>query len=180
MKICIDPGHGGSDSGGKTDNPFFYLEKEFNLTFSLLLEKKLKELGHSVVMVRRSDHSVSLEARASFANRLKAGLFVSIHANAASNPRIEGMEVFHFPGSKNGHLAAEHVLNSMIAAFPNHRNRGVKEANLVVLRLTLMPAILIECEFLTNPTQLLFLTNPENQKKLATAIANGLNKYISI
>ena len=89
------------------------------------------------------------------------------------------MEVFYFPGSKNGHLAAEHVPNSVTAAFPNHKNRGVKVANFTVLRLTLMPAVLIECEFLTNPTQLLFLTNPQNQKKLVTAIANSLNKYTS-
>ncbi len=178
MKICIDPGHGGRDPGGKTDNPFLYHEKEFNLNFSLLLEERLEEFGHWIVVVRRHDRYVSLNARANFANRLNAELFISIHANAAANPTVEGMEIYHFPGSANGRRAAEHILNNMVGAFPDHRNRGVKEANLAVLRLTLMPAILIECEFLTNPTQLVFLTNPDNQANLASAIANGVNEYI--
>lgn len=177
MKICIDPGHGGRDPGGQTNNPFAYQEKEFNLNFSLLLEERLEELGHWVVVVRRRDRYVSLNARANFANRLNADLFISIHANAAANPTVEGMEIYHFPGSNSGRLAAEHIFNRMIDAFPDHRNRGVKTANFDVLRLTLMPAVLIECEFLTNPTQLLFLTNPDSQAKLATAIADGINSF---
>ena len=177
MKICIDPGHGGRDSGGQTDNPFAYQEKEFNLNFSLLLEERLEQFGHWVVVVRRRDRYVSLNSRANFANRLNADLFISIHANAAANPSVEGMEIYHFPGSSNGNRAAEHIFNSMIDAFPDHKNRGIKTANFDVLRLTLMPAVLIECEFLTNPTQLRFLTNPDSQARLATAIADGVNSF---
>ena len=124
-------------------------------------------------MTRRQDRTLGLEARANFANRLGAGFFVSIHANAAATPEPEGMEVFHFPGSAQGKVRAKGVLEAMIAAFPDHRKRGVKEANFAVLRLTDMPAVLVECEFLTNPKQLPFLDKKENKKALAVAISNG-------
>ena len=175
MKICIDPGHGGADPGAICINPFRLEEKEFNLNLGLLIEEQLEAQDHWVVMTRRRDRSLSLQARANFANRLGAGLFVSIHANAAEIPAAEGMEVYHFPGSDAGENSATHVLNSMLDAFPNHSNRGVKEANFTVLRLTEMPAILIETEFLTNPTQLQFLADQENQRSLAVAITNGIN-----
>ena len=61
-----------------------------------------------------------------------------------------------------------------LATFPQHNSRGVKEANLAVLRLTNMTGILVETEFLTNPTQLRFLADAENQHLLAVAIAAGI------
>ncbi len=175
MKVCIDAGHGGSDPGAVGTRPFVLREKTFTLDVSLMLEEELELRGHWVVMTRRQDRTVSFEARAGFANRLDAELFVSIHANAAATRTAEGMEVFHFPDSQSGRIAARRVLRLMLRAFPTHRNRGVKEANFAVLRLTRMPAILVECEFLSNPTQLRFLANPRNQRKLAVAIAEGIH-----
>ena len=62
----------------------------------------------------------------------------------------------------------------MLAAFPDHDNRGVREADFTVLRETAMPAVLIETEFLTNPSQLRFLADPRNQHRMAQAIAEGV------
>lgn len=174
MKICIDAGHGGVDPGAIGVRPLRVEEKDFNLNLALLLEEELEARGHWTVMTRRRDRSLSVQARAHFANRLGAEFFISIHANGAETPVAEGMEVYHFPDSAAGHNAASQVLDSMIASFPNHRNRGVKEANFAVLRLTNMPAILVESEFLTNPIQLQFLADEENQRGLAVAISNGI------
>jgi len=178
MKICIDPGHGGADSGAVGTQPFRLMEKEFNLNLALLLEEELEARGHWTIMTRRKDRSLSLPARANYSNRVSAELFVSIHANAAGNSSVEGMEVYHFPGSDGGRNVATLVLEKMIAAFPEHKNRGVKEANFAVLRLTEMTAILIETEFLTNPEQLQFLAGPENQKNMASAIADGIEGIV--
>ncbi|HEX7372273.1 MAG TPA: N-acetylmuramoyl-L-alanine amidase [Thermodesulfobacteriota bacterium] len=178
MKICIDPGHGGGDPGAIGTQPFRLEEKDFNLSLALLLEEELELRGHWTIMTRRRDRSVSLAARAGFSNRLGAELFVSIHANAAETPTVEGMEVYCFPGSATGQNAATQVLNEMITMFPDHRSRGVKEANFTVLRLTEMTAILIESEFLTNPAQLEFLADPQNQKNLALAISEGINAFV--
>lgn len=174
MKICIDPGHGGSDPGAVGTKPFRLAEKKVTLEISLRLEEALEERGHWVAMTRRTDRSLGLSARAGFANRLEAELFVSVHANAAASATVEGIEVYHFPGSREGRRAATAVLASMVGAFPRHRNRGVKEVNFTVLRETTMPAVLVETEFLTHPRQLEFLADPENQKALAEAIAHGI------
>jgi N-acetylmuramoyl-L-alanine amidase len=175
MKICIDPGHGGRDPGAIGTDPFRLEEKEFNLSLSLLLEEEFERRGHRTVMTRRRDRSLSPQARANFANRLGAEFFVSIHANGAETPTPEGMEAYHYPGSAAGASAANHIVEGMISVFPEHKNRGVKEANFAVLRLTDMPAVLVESEFITNPTQLQFLADQENQRNLALGIANGID-----
>ncbi len=64
----------------------------------------------------------------------------------------------------------------MKAAFPSHKRRGVKEVNFAVLRLTDMPAVLVECEFISNPKQLRFLRNRKNREALARAIADGVDR----
>jgi N-acetylmuramoyl-L-alanine amidase len=176
MRICIDPGHGGSDPGAIGLVPRRLEEKEFTLGTSLLLREELQNLDHEVIMTRQQDQTRSLAARAAFANRFNADLFVSIHANAAANPVPEGIEVFHFAGSDAGSELASRVQDSLIAEFPDHRNRGVKEANFAVLRLTNMPAILVECEFLTNPDQLRFLSDPANRRRIAAAIARAIEE----
>ncbi|MEM9997454.1 MAG: N-acetylmuramoyl-L-alanine amidase [Bacteroidota bacterium] len=177
MNICIDAGHGGTDPGAIGMTPFRLEERTVNLDVALIMEQLLESMGHNVLMTRKSDRTLSLAARARFANRYEADLFVSIHSNAAGSPQAEGMEVFHFPGSASGAVGAGKVLDRMLRRFPDHKNRGVKEANFAVLRLTHMPAILVECEFLTNPEQLVFLA--ENQEGLAHAIAEGVAEWIA-
>lgn len=175
MKICLDAGHGGRDPGAVGTDPFRLAEKKITLEISQRLEQELEERGHWVVMTRRTDRTLGLRPRARFANRLKADLFVSIHANAAA-ATAEGMEVYHFPESREGRRAAVAVLESLVTAFPDHKNRGVKEANFTVLRETAMPAILIETEFITHPRQLEFLSDPENQEALVEAAADGIEE----
>jgi N-acetylmuramoyl-L-alanine amidase len=174
MIVCVDPGHGGRDPGAIGYQPVELLEKDVNLAVATLLEGALEAAGHCVMMTRRYDRTLSLPARANHANRRGADLFVSVHANAAAHHSAEGMEVFHFPGSPVGMATATAVLTAMLAACPGHRDRGVKTANFSVLRLTRMPAILVELEFLTHPGQLAFLAKLTNQAALALAIADGV------
>lgn len=176
MKVCVDAGHGGSDPGAVGTEPFRLAEKEVTLQVSLLLEQELEQRGHQVVMTRRRDRTLGLLPRARFANRLKAELFVSIHANAAATITAEGIEVYNFADSREGRHAALAVLQSLVTAFPEHKNRGVKEANFAVLRETKMPAVLVETEFITNPRQLEFLSDPESQEALAEAVAEGIEE----
>ena len=182
MKICIDPGHGGADPGAigiapaTASEPAITLkERDFTLDVALLLEEELARCGHSVLLTRRRDRSLKLNARAAHGNRHAADLFISIHANAAANPAAEGIEVFHFPGSAAGKSAAGRIMQGLAAAFPDHVNRGVKPADFAVLRLTGMPAVLVECEFLTNPDRLRrFLSCPSKRREIAVAIAAGV------
>lgn len=179
MKICLDPGHGGRDPGAIGTVPFTLEEKEVNLSIANYLEEKLESLVHWVSMTRRRDVFVGLEARANFANRLEADLFVSLHANSNESP-TSGIEVYHYVNSEQGKIIAESILTSLIASFPDHKNRGNKPSGeLVVLKKTKMPAALVEVEFLSNPEQLQFLSDENNREGLAEAIATGIENYIS-
>ena len=178
MKICIDPGHGGKDPGAVGTSPFRPEEKAFTLRLALLLEEKLESLGHWVVMTRRKDRFLELKSRASFANRLNADLFVSIHTNSAATSDVSGMEVYHFPGSDKGRKLATIILENMLQEFPDHKDRGVKEVNFTVLRETRMPAVLVESEFLSNPRQLKFLADSGNQNSLVSAISRGIDQSV--
>ena len=171
MEICLDPGHGGTDPGAVA---FGLQEKHLNLAISLFTAEALEAAGHRVIMTRRMDRSLRLSPRAGFANRNGADRFLSIHCNAAGIATASGIETFNFPGSINGGALARAVQGSLMAEFPEHRNRGVKEANWTVLRETRMPAVLIECEFMTHPQQADFLRDEANQRRLGQAIARAM------
>ncbi|MCI0513728.1 N-acetylmuramoyl-L-alanine amidase [candidate division KSB1 bacterium] len=177
MRICIDPGHGGSDWGANINNPIRYNEKSFNLALGLLITQKLHQLGHVVLLTRDVDSAVPLETRAQMANNFQADMFISLHANASMSPYTEGMETFYFTGSEAGRSLANLVLRNMLDECYGHLNRGIKTANFTVLRLTQMPATLVECEFMTNPQQAQFLRDPVNQNRLATGIVRGIQVY---
>ncbi|MEA5579572.1 N-acetylmuramoyl-L-alanine amidase [Anabaena sp. UHCC 0451] len=174
MKVCIDPGHGGTDPGASGKDPFVLNEKDVNLSICLFLKKELEAKGHTVFLTRDKDIAVSLSDRAEFANQKNADIFISVHCNSFANNTAEGIETWIFSGSKSGKKLAEPVQKSLVATFSNHKDRGIKEANFQVLRETQMPAILVECEFISNPTQLKFLSDKENHEKIAKAITLGI------
>ena len=175
MKICVDAGHGGSDPGAVGLEPFELREKDVVLAVSRELRGILTGRGHRIVMTRDDDRTLRLSDRTELANRERVDLFVSVHANSVASPEPEGIEVFHFPGSLRGNALAAAVMAQLTRAFPDHKNRGVKQGSLFVLRHSLAPAILVETEFISNPRQLQFLADPVNQHRLALAIADGLS-----
>jgi len=180
MKICIDPGHGGKDPGAVGKNPYTLKEATVNLDIALFLKEFIENSNYKypVFLTREKDEFVGLSKRARFANRKGCGLFISIHCNAAESPTAEGMEIFHYPNSKQGLILAQHIWRYMRNYFPMHKARGIKTGNFTVLKKTKMPATLIECEFLTNMRQLRFLGNRENLHTFAMAITQGIDKYI--
>lgn len=174
MLVCIDPGHGGSDPGAIAHRPEYTEEKDINLAISLLLAREINNLQENCLLTRSVDRTMSTTERAFVANGAGADLFVSVHCNAAATDAARGYEVWHFPSSWQGESYALGVITSMMAAFPTRVNRGVKEANFAVLRKTSMPAIIVECDFMTTPEELVFLRESGNQRNIAFAIAQGI------
>ncbi len=116
-----------------------------------------------------------LIARTYLANRIRADMFVSIHCDAFHKTTAKGMSVHVHPESSDAAVdLAASITAKMSDRFPDHRNRGVKASNFHVLRETNMPAVLIECEFISNTETRKFLREPENQLGLARAIAEGI------
>lgn len=169
MIIFIDPGHGGMDPGavGK-----LHAEKYHNLRIALELRSKLLRDGHTVYTSRYDDVYIKLSDRAFMANRTGAALFVSIHCNGSNNEVVSGIETYIYPGSSEGKKYANAIQAELCAAFPQRNNRGVKETNFAVLRLTKMTSVLVECEFVTNPGAEQFLLDKTSE--IAEAIAHGI------
>lgn len=188
MKIAILAGHGGKDPGAvdpieKEQNDGIYQddvyteESNVNLKAAKILEKILTNNGHEVLMARKDDVYISLQNRTHFANDNNADIMISLHANAAANSAAEGIETLHYPGSENGMKLAYNVQKRMISAS-NAVDRGIKRRdNLYVLRKTLMPAVLVEMGFLTNPKEEHLLNEREYLYLLMEAVAAGVDDY---
>ncbi len=176
--VAVDPGHGGSDPGAIGASGL--REKEVNLAVALELAALLEEAGAEVVMTRSGDHSVRNARRVEVANEAEADVFVSIHANAYSDPESNGTETYYC--SENDHSSAsrylaEQVQREMVSAL-GLRDRGVKQRSFYVLKNTEMPAVLVELGFLTNATEEKLLEKNETHVKAARALFEGLEAYL--
>lgn len=177
IKIFIDAGHGGRDSGAVGNG---LQEKDIALSVA---KKVGVLLGRSGVMInysRATDIYLNLTARAQMANAWGADLFLSVHVNSAENKSARGIETFHFPNSANGKELARNIQNELIAlglyTDPKH-NRGVKSANFAVLRETKMPAALVELAFISNSEDAKLLR--ANEDNYANAVFKAVIKYVN-
>jgi N-acetylmuramoyl-L-alanine amidase len=103
-RIVIDPGHGGHDPGASGKG---VEEAELVLDVALRLEKLLQKApGVEVILTRRTDEFIPLQERTAIANREGADLFLSIHANASSNPQARGIETYFLNFANNLSAAA--------------------------------------------------------------------------
>ncbi|MBD2234366.1 N-acetylmuramoyl-L-alanine amidase [Phormidium tenue] len=173
--VAIDPGHGGRDPGAVGIGGL--QEKQVIFPISLRVAELLESQGVVVVMTRREDVAVDLQARADIANRAQANLFVSIHANAISmsRPDVNGIESYY--SSETGRRLAATLQASMLAAT-GMRDRGVKQARFAVLRQSTMPATLLEIGFVTGAQDAPRLADPAWRESMAQAIARGILQYI--
>lgn len=175
--VCIDPGHGGSETGAIGESGK-RLEKEDNLRLALLVRDELTERGYTVVMTRDSDSTVSLEDRCKTANKSRAALFVSIHRNSSSGTG-QGCEMWiHSKNPSDDRLLAENILQSlelMGADTSRGINTGYREGankNYYVNRCSKMPSVLAEIGFISNAND-----NAQFDERigdLAVSIADGI------
>lgn len=191
-KVCIDPGHGGYDSGAV--GPTGLKEKDVTLPVGLKVGEYLQAAGVIVVYTRTSDQvpwpaeiNKDLAARCKIANDEKVDIFVSIHCNSAAGVTAKGNEIYTYPGQGNADALANCIQARMKAAFPGLTYREDwsdgdtdKEARFYVLRNTQMPAVLSELAFISNPIEEKMLASPEFQDKAALAIAQGIGDYLGI
>ncbi len=180
--IVIDPGHGGKDLGTHSKQPR-YREKELTLTTAKLVANVLQKLGYRVLFTRTTDLFVGLDERAIFANKESADLFVSIHFNSAPNKQAHGIEVYFYdiPSDdperpKSSKKLAQATMDGIVH-LTQAASRGVRHGNFAVIRETKMPAILVECGFLTNEEEMAKLLSKEYLKQLARGIAQGVHTY---
>ena len=184
--IIIDPGHGGSDSGAVGLNKT--QEKAITLAVAQRLKTLLENSGARVVMTRKDDRDVygpsasavdELKARVTVGNSNKdADVFVSIHIDAFTNRASGGTTTYFYQKTPYDALLARSI-QSAIAPAGGLQDRGVKSANFYVIKRTVMPAVLAELAFISNPDEEKLLNTPDFQQKMAQGIHLGLDKFFS-
>lgn len=190
--VVIDAGHGGEDGGAIS--PDGTVEKDLNLAIARLLCDLLKANGIQTVMTRTEDvllydrnvnyigrkKALDLAARKKIAEETPACIFVSIHMNSFPDPRYRGLQVWYSPNDPASLALAESIQSTVAASLQPDNNRHVKRATsaIYLLHHLHVPAVLVECGFLSSPDDDALLASPAYQKKLAlllfAAIMRGM------
>ena len=158
--VVVDAGHGGFDRGGIPSQRI--PEKEMTLDVAQRLKTLLAASGYNVVMTRDSDVFVPLPSRVAIANSYRNAIFVCIHFNSANRIGAGGIETY-FYGRDSLPLAS--AIHYYVAGGAPSSNRGVRRRGFYVLRKTTVPAVLVECGFLTNPTEGEYVPIDKNWRK---------------
>ena len=178
FSVVIDPGHGGPDPGAIGIGGI--RETDVVLEVSKIVKKLLSNKGVKVKLTRNNEVDLELSPRVSFANKMDADIFVSIHANASRGKRrdINGLETFYFRGWR-GRLLAKKIQKQILRVSPGSPDRGVKQGRFYVIKNTRMPAVLVEIGFLTGRLDARRLEKTAHRKRIAYAIAKGILEYLS-
>lgn len=173
--VIIDAGHGGFDRGGipRQRVP----EKIMTLDVAQRLRAVLEANGYLVRMTRNSDVFVPLPTRVAIANSHRDAIFVSIHFNSARRAGANGIETYFYSRESLPLASAVHYHVASGAPSPN---RGVRRRGYYVLRRTRVPAVLVECGFLTNPTEARYAQTSSYRQQLAEEIARGISGRSSV
>lgn len=196
--VVLDPGHGGHDRGAISK---FGFEKDFALDVALRARKHLESQGYKVVMTRTTDVFIPLEKRPAVANNIAGSIFVSIHFNSSnSNADARGFEIFSMaprgapatndsrpserdlreePGNAHD-LPSSALAGSVFHALLGHVpmvDRGIKHARFAVLRHSTVPAVLVECGFVSNKAESTLISSSAWRAHVAEAIVDGVENY---
>lgn len=183
--IIVDPGHGGFDPGkpGITGLD----EKDLNLKIALFLRNYLENAGAVVIMTRTTDDDVDgmdgvKHKSKDMIQRKKLSeggdILVSIHQNSFTQSSIHGAQTFYNSKSEEGKTLAKSIQKSIkeIADIDNRRE-AKSNTNYYVLKATQLPAVIIECGFLTNPEEERKLNSEVYQNQMALGIYLGILRY---
>lgn len=180
--VLIDPGHGDFDPGKVGDRNT--LEKDINISIALKLQTYLELADAYVLMTRADDSAVGsnknadMAGRKHIANTSEADILVSIHQNAFTDGRPKGPMVFHYSSEEQSVNLAGSIQERLNVALERSPNRKPKvNKSYFILKKTTIPAVIVECGFLTNSWDLDCLRQEAYQEKVAWAIYLGILDY---
>jgi N-acetylmuramoyl-L-alanine amidase len=177
VSVLLDPGHGGSEDLGSR-GPTGYPEKEVTLIMAKLLRDRLIAKGAIVYMTREGDIDLYPNDRADMINRLQPTIALSLHYNALPDSgdaeHTSGVGAFWY--NAQAHSLALFLHNYLTRTL-DRPSYGVFWDNLALTRPTVAPAVLLELGFMTNPTEFEWVSDPQSQKKLADALAEGIEQW---
>lgn len=188
--VIIDAGHGGED-GGAGDNGV--LEKDVNLSVALKLRDMLTAEGFRVVMTRNEDISLGngdtvrarkvddIKKRTEIINSDPNAILVSIHQNKFPQSKYYGTQIFCSSNSAESTRLGECIRQSVTGLLQNDNKRELKtdDGSVYILKNAEIPAVIVECGFLSNPEEAAKLADDDYRSDMAFAIMCGTLEYCS-
>ncbi|HNT28531.1 MAG TPA: N-acetylmuramoyl-L-alanine amidase, partial [bacterium] len=179
-KICIDPGHGGTDPGALGVNGSTYPdEADLVLDIDLRFRTLLTADDASVLMTRDADTTVSLANRVDQANAWGATIFLATHLNSADLASASGTETFAYQSGGTSASLATTVQDELIDHM-DRVDRGVKYESFYVIKYTDMPAILSEGVFVSNSGDFTYITSGEGKEAHAVALYHAVCSHFGV
>lgn len=190
--IVLDAGHGEPDGGAVGNSGV--REQELNLKISKLVQNLLEQSGMDVIVTRKDEQGIydsgstikqkkrsDMLNREKLMNESKADLFVSIHMNKFTDSKYSGPQVFYSPNNEESKMLAELLQKELISVLLPSSEREIKRAtsDIYLLKKAQVPAVLIECGFLSNAAEENKLIDAEYQKEIAWAVYSGIVKYFA-
>ena len=190
--IIVDAGHGGEDGG--TQSADGVLEKDINLAISLKINDVLSEQGFKTVLVRDGDYLIYDESSSTLRekkvsdihNRMKIMeeyencIFLSIHQNYFKQSKYSGAQVFYSKNNPESRLIAAEIQGAIVEDIQSDNTRQIKESTTDVYLLyhAKVPAVMVECGFMSNSEEAAKLSDEEYQQKMAESVVKGLKNYL--
>lgn len=179
MKVFIGVGHGGSDPGAVSNNT---KEKDLNLSIALACRDVLEKHGVKVKMSRTKDENDTLSDEIAECNAFSPDLAVDIHNNAGGGDGAEAY--YHYGGGKSKTLA-ENILAEIVKVGQNSRGAKMRKNSAGkdyygFIRQTSCPAVIVECAFVDNASDLKILASESKRKTMGEAIAKGILKTLGV
>ena len=191
--VIIDAGHGGFDGGAVAADGT--VEKDINLSIAQKLNMVMSFLGYDTIMTRNDDISVHDEGASTVRqkkvsdihNRMKItqdnpdSVFVSIHQNFYSDPAQKGTQVFYSKNNVGSLSLAQSIQDSVVEKIQPENKRAVKASGteIYLLYYASVPSVLVECGFISNPSETRLLKDESYQKNMSMAIASGICSYLT-
>ncbi|MHB8184022.1 MAG: N-acetylmuramoyl-L-alanine amidase family protein [Candidatus Desulforudaceae bacterium] len=180
--IVVDAGHGGKDSGARSDDIW---EKDVTLEIAEKLANLFRQAGAQVVLTRDGDFRLGtrqrqdLILRGELANEHEADAVISIHTNSyPANRRQRGAQTFSQVGEEQSKKLSEAIQAEIIRLLGN-TDRTPRQADYRLARTAEMPVVIVEVGFLSNPKELKLLLDSGYQEKMAYAVYSGVVKYFA-
>lgn len=189
--IIIDPGHGGEDGG--TSSSKGTLEKDINLDISQKLALLMNLVGYRTLMTRTEDKLIysgtplsmrekkvsDIKNRMEIMNANPSAVFLSIHQNYFSESKYWGTQVFYSGNDPQSKLIADELQHTVASNLQKDNTRKIKQSGkeIYLLYHATTPAVMVECGFMSNPSEALLLCDNAYQMKMALTLIGGINNY---
>ena len=191
IKIVLDAGHGGMDSGVKGITTAVK-ESDINLAITLRLKETLDDMGFETSLTRKTEAGLydaatdgfkrrDMQKRKEIVQKADPALVISVHQNSYPSASVRGAQVFFKRGDAKGEEFASCLQEKLNALYQTEKVKSRKHtpSEYFMLSCSENPSVIVECGFLTSPADEKLLLSASWQKRLAESIAAGVVAYLA-